>query len=247
MYLQSRFWSLILSLTLSSTVSAQRLANISAIFDDEKVLITYDLLAEHADDKFSVQVYSSHDNFQSPLSLLVGDAGENIIPGNTRRITWDAKRSLPTDFTGVITFKIKARTLVALHHPMRLELKPLHSTSYKKGGRLNIEWNGGKQGELIAIELLKGNNVIKKIADVENNNVYSWSISAREKKSSGYSLRITKVADQNVSATSQTFRITPKIQTWIKLTPLIIIGGVVAILASKPDEEEPDLPGPITP
>jgi hypothetical protein len=49
-----------------------------------------------------------------------------------------------------------------------------------------------------------------------------------------------------VNSTSPSFQIKPKLPLWAKLAPVVVVGGVIAILSSS-KEEEPDLPGPIDP
>jgi hypothetical protein len=238
------FGSVLLVLCLDA--SAQQIKNVHADFDGEKVIISYDLVAEHSEDKFTVTVFSSHDDFRTPLALLVGNAGENVAPGESHKITWDAKSSLPADINKDLVFKIKAKVTVGIHHPSRLEVKPLHFTSFKRGGKLNMEWNGGIEGEPIAIELYKSNKLVKKISETNNANMFSWSIPKKTKTGKGYSIRISKASDPAVNAVSQSFEIKPKMSLLVKLIPVAVVGGVIAILASA-EEEDPDLPGPVTP
>jgi hypothetical protein len=229
--------------------AAQQIQNVRADFDGEKAIIVYDMIAEQDDDRFNVQLFSSHDNYHNPLSLLIGDAGQSVQPGASRRITWDAKSSLPADFDGDVTFKVRASLTVTLDHPTRLEIKPLNFAAYKRGGKLNMEWNGGKEGDSISIELFKGNNVVREIAEVENKHIFSWSIPGKLKPGKGYSIRISKLVNADIQSMSQPFEIRPRMSMWVKLIPVAIAGGVIAFLSGSedPKEEEPDLPGPITP
>ncbi len=235
---------------LSMDGAAQQIENVRAEFDGEKVIIVYDLLAEQDDDRFSVQLFSSHDNFQNSLSLLIGDAGQVVQPGASRRITWDAKSSLPADFDDDVTFKVRASLTVALDHPTRLEVRPLDFAAYKRGGKLNMEWNGGKESDSISIELFKGNKVIRKLAEVGNKHMFSWSIPGKLKPGNDYTIRISRLTNSDIQSVSQPFAIRPRMSLWVKLIPVAIVGGVVAILSgsgSGSHHEDPDLPGPITP
>ena len=237
---------ILISILVYTNIRAQKVTNVRADFDGEKVIISYDLTSEFADDKFNVLLFSSHDNFQNQLSLVVGDAGNNVQQGVSRKLTWDAKSSLPADYDAEIVFKIKATVAISLHHPNRLEVKPLNFSAFKRGGILNMEWNGGKEGEPITIELLRENELVGKLAQVENNNLYSWSIPKKSKPGKNYSIRISKTASSDIQSSSQNFEIKTKTPLWAKLLPIAVIGGVVAILSSSKDEE-PDLPGPVTP
>lgn len=209
--------------------------------------MSYDLITDDVADRFDISLYSSIDNFQQKLSLLVGDAGENVEPGTGKRITWDAKRSLPANFNQEIVFKVKATLMVSLNHPNRLQLKPLDFNAYKRGGVVNVEWNGGKANELITIELLQEKTVVTKITDVENTNVYSWNIPSKAKTGKDYSLRISKSENPTIQSTTFPFEIKPKVSLLTKLIPVLVVGGVVAVLSGGSDEEAPDLPGPPKP
>jgi hypothetical protein len=242
----TRTYFIAIASILSVGANAQEIQNVHADFDGEKVIISYDLVSPYLDDRFSVLLFSSHDDFKAPLSLLVGDAGANVSGGRAHRITWDAKSSLPSDFNAEITFKVKASIAVSLHHASRLDAKPLDFASYKRGGILNLEWNGGREKEPIAIELLKNDELVEKISEAENNNLYSWTIPGKTKPGKDYSIRVSKVNDSRVSTMSQPFQIKPKVALWMKLVPVAVVGGIVAVLAGSKDEE-PDLPGPISP
>ena len=225
--------------------NAQSITNVIAQFDGEKVIISYDLVSRHADDRYAIQVFSSNDNFSQPLSLLVGDAGESVQPGTNRRLTWDARSSLPESFDQDIIFKLRGSLVVSQNHPMRLEMKPLDFHAYKRGGILNMEWNGGRAGEPLTVELLRNNQVVDKITEVENSNLYSWSIPRKQKPGKDYTLRISKASDSGIQSESATFEIKPRLALWVKLLPVVVVGGVVAILAA--GDEEPDLPGAPSP
>jgi hypothetical protein len=229
------------------SATAQNISNFAAHFDGEQVIMTYDLLTDDDADRFDISLYSSIDNFQQKLSLLIGDAGENIEPGTGKRITWDAKRSLPEKFDQEVIFKIKANLMVSLNHPNRLALKPLDFNAYKRDGVVNMEWNGGKANEQITIELLKENEVVSKITDVENNNLYSWNIPKKTKTGKEYSIRISKTENPLIQAATIPFEIKPKVSLLTKLIPVLVVGGVVAVLSGGSDEEAPDLPGPPKP
>jgi hypothetical protein len=51
------------------TVRAQTVENINTKFDGEKIIITYDLNYSDPAEKFTVNLYSSHDNYNRPLTL----------------------------------------------------------------------------------------------------------------------------------------------------------------------------------
>ena len=67
---------------------AQSLEKVNASFDGDKVIITYNLSNPSPDEKFKVALYSSHDNYARPLSLVTGDVGESVHSGTGNRVVW---------------------------------------------------------------------------------------------------------------------------------------------------------------
>jgi hypothetical protein len=66
---------------------SQTVENVKTSFDGERVAITYDLVYSDAKQKFKVSIYSSHDGYQTPLSLLLG--AENVYKkGRILQIKW---------------------------------------------------------------------------------------------------------------------------------------------------------------
>src|SRR5579859_7040192 len=111
---------LCLKISLAATVAAivfssthlcgQSVKNIVAKSSaDGKVVVTYDLVGTTADQKFSIDLFSSHDNFNLPLSKVNGDVGKNISSGTGKRIEWDASEL--GEFKGDINLKVKGEAV----------------------------------------------------------------------------------------------------------------------------------------
>ena len=241
------------------SVRAQTVANVISSYDGEKMVITYDLNATDAGQKFKVSLFSSHDNYTQPLALLTGDAGDNVLPGKNHRVTWDVKNSVPPDFDGEIRIKVKAAPLVPVLEPIKTEaasklvIKPLIQNSYKKGSTIDVSWAGGQAGDKLLIELLKGGEVQQKIAEKANSKqTYSWLMPKDTKAGKDYVVRITNSSRSQDMATSQMFSIKPKIPMLLKVVPVVVIGAVVYFITggSKPAKDPAtasDLPGPVKP
>jgi hypothetical protein len=63
-------------LGMSSMLCAQRIENVKAAVEKDKVIITYDVTGVASGQRFKAQLYSSHNNFASPLFRVSGDVGE---------------------------------------------------------------------------------------------------------------------------------------------------------------------------
>src|SRR5688572_23241910 len=162
-------------LFLAIPLTAQRIENIRAeVFGEgEKVVITYDITGAAQGQKFKISIYGSHNNFSAPLALVSGDVGrDREIPGGpNKRIEWSAKSELK-DFSGDITFEVRAEIVVATFFVQH----PGLGAKVKRGKTAEIAWTGGTPGENVRLDLLKGGAVISQIASTQNSQRYSWSI-----------------------------------------------------------------------
>ena len=236
-----------LGLSAALSARAQSVQNVRANFDGERVEIRYDLNAADPGGKFKVALYSSHDNYAHPLTLLTGDVGDEVAPGRDRKVLWFAKNVLPPDFDQEITFKIR----VTLAEAVRLSLKPLVKTVVKRGTSLQLEWVGGTATDQVNIELLKDGQVQTMIAEkIVNVRQYRWSLPRKLKTGEGYAIRVSNPNRNSEITTTQTFNIKPRLPLLVKLLPLAIGAAVYLMIPDPPPPPPPgleDLPGPIDP
>ena len=236
--------------------TAQEVKDVRASFDGEKVIITYDLKFDDPTQKFKVALYSSHNNYERPLSLLLGDQGDNVVPGERNRVIWDTKSALPPDFDSDLTIKVKATKIIPVVTEaavMRLSMKPFDKSVIKKGKTLEVKWVGGRADEKINIDLFKDNVIQQKITETENKNHYSWTIPKKNAAGKNYVVRISKADNPTEVSNSQFFQIKPRTSFFVKILPVLAIGGAVAFLSGSKTGEDPggttldDLPGPVKP
>lgn len=239
--------SVFLCFVLGFSCCGQTLENVNASFDGEKMVITYDLGFTDANQKFKVALYSSHDNYTTPIAFSTGDLGENVMPGKAKRVVWEVKNSLPADFDSDITLKVKASKVMPV--VVKLVINPLSKTAYKKGQTVEVQWQGGKPTDKINIELYKDKELQNKLAEnVSNSQSYKWAV-PKTLKGKGYSIHISNATDQS---NSQSFTIKPKMPLLLIIAPVVVLGGVIAFVGgSKSPEKTPpgdeDLPGPTKP
>ena len=93
-------------------LKAQKVENVRASSSGEQIIIIYDLTGTKADQRFKVNLYSSHNNFASPVQQVTGEVGDNIAAGKNKRIAWSAKDEIK-DFKGSLTFEVRADLVVA--------------------------------------------------------------------------------------------------------------------------------------
>jgi hypothetical protein len=227
---------------LSLSAFAQRIENIKAevIGDGEKVIVTYDIVGASDAQKFKVLLYSSHNGYATPLSLISGDAGvdRELFGGRGKRSEWSAKSELK-EFSGDITFEVRAELVSSFF----IE-SPTVNSKFKKGKTLDVRWKGGAPNESVRVDLLKGGVPVSQIANVSSGQSYSWVIPQSMEKGKDYQVKLTANSGTSVSGH---FGISKKIPTYVKILPLVVVGGVVVFILAKPRDKEKDLPAPPEP
>ncbi len=216
---------IILMVSLLNLAHAQIIENINASFDGEKVTVSYALSHLEANQKFKIDFYSSHDNYGQPISVT-GDAGENVLPGKSKLVIWDAKSVLPSEFDGDIRVKIKATKMAA----PKLVFEPLALTTYKKGRTISMKWTGGYMSDKVTIELKKNNVTDLRVAQlIDNAGAYEWKM-PKSVKGKNYQLVLTNASSKSEPVASSQFRVKPRTPFLVKILPILAAGGVAAAL-----------------
>ena len=222
-----------------SQLFAQRLENIhaEAINGGEQVTITYDLTAASSSQKYKVAVYSSHNNYASPLTQISGDVND-VTPGTGKRIIWNARVEM-VEYSGDVTFELRA-------DPVAMALTVKTPTSVKKGKSATINYEGVAAGENVKLELIKSGVVVNQVGNTSDPSKYTWTVPADIEKASDYQIRLTA---GNRTATSGSFPIKAKTKPIFYIIPAAVVVGLVVILATKGGggKKSKDLPSPPDP
>lgn len=219
-------------------LSAQRLENIraEAVNGGERVIITYDISGATGK-KYTVKVYSSHNNFSTPLSMVGGDVNE-VTAGTGKRIEWNARAEM-VEYSGDITFELRA-------DPVAAALSVKTPSGVKRGKTTTISFDGTKPGENVRIDLVKSNVVVNQIGNTSDGNRYVWTVPTDVAKGSDYQVRITTAGGQ--SASSGSFSVKSKTSPLVYIIPGVVVVGVVVFLVTKGGSKEADdLPTPPDP
>jgi hypothetical protein len=132
----------LLLLSLSFLTHAQEISNIRVTQTGNNVNVLYDLAG--AGQTFKVDLFYSVDDGQTwkgPLKGVSGDAGERILPGNNKQITWNVL-SEPGLAEGYLQFKVIAET-TEMPFQEKAESKPaqipdLQLRKYKTGKTISL-------------------------------------------------------------------------------------------------------------
>lgn len=234
--------------SLLNLTHAQTLENINASFDGERLTVSYILSYAEVNQKFKIDLFSSHDNYSQPIEVT-GDAGENVLPGRTKLVIWDAKSTLPSEFDGDIRIKIKATKMAA----PKLSIEPLALKTYKKGRTISMKWTGGYASDKITIELQKNKVTDLRVAEfIDNTGAYNWKI-PKSVKGKNYKLVLTSTSNTTEPVASNEFKVKPRTPLLVKILPVLVAGGVAVFLSgggtgdSSGTSDYSVLPGPVKP
>ena len=85
---------LVCALAISTIAHAQRASIKRVELAGEKIVVWYDLEDSNPANEYQIQLYSSQSNFNTALSKVTGDVGNEIKPGYDKKIEWIDKECL---------------------------------------------------------------------------------------------------------------------------------------------------------
>src|SRR5688572_26877076 len=122
----------------------------------DKLVVHYDLIDTVRNRHYTVNVYSSKDNFLHPLQKVSGDAGLEVVPGKNRKIVWAAKEELGHDFDGKVGLEVRGRLYIPF-----VRFKGFEDYRVVKRGKPYIlSWTGGTRQNILNFELYKGDHKV---------------------------------------------------------------------------------------
>ena len=118
---------LLFTSTFFANAQEVKITDIKRVAD--KIEVRYDIIDEKPDHSYSMQLYSSRDNFIQHLENIEGYVGIDIPVGGNKIITWNAKEALGADFDGTLVLELKGSLT---YHSSLLK-------DWKKGPSLSAE------------------------------------------------------------------------------------------------------------
>ncbi len=222
----------IVLLLIGTNIQAQRIENVNAVLNqNETITIRYDLIGSDQNQRFRISIFSSHNNFSSPLNRVSGDVGNDIAPGTNRTILWQAKDELG-NYSGNLTFEVRGSVIAATQTgPQPLTFtSPKVNDAFKIGKSMNILWQGGIPNNDVKLELFQNDIRLRNIGTSPNRGNYSYSVPT-DLKGDGFAIKLFNLSDPNASVLSGSFKIRGKTPVYIKLIPVGVAAGVgVALL-----------------
>jgi hypothetical protein len=213
-------------------------------FTGRNVIVHYNLDdGANSSRQFLVQLYSSQDNFTTPLTRVTGDFGPEVSAGVDKKIVWDITQELGA-FKGNISLELRGRVYVPF-----VKIKDIEDDQvFKRGRNYPLNWTSGNLSGQVNIELFNeagermwGEN------NVANVGKFDWYIQGNIKKGDNYKLKFTNAKDRNDVVYSRPFIIKPKIPLLVKAGSLLIVAGATQFLLRTNEAASEEKPYPAPP
>jgi hypothetical protein len=209
--------------------------------DGDLVNVYFDLLDTTARRTYTINLYSSRDNYISPLDKVTGDMGLEVKPGANRKISWNTRQELGETFEGEVGLEIRGRVYIPF-----VRLDGQYST-IKRMKPYEMTWTGGTQQNILNFDLYKDGEKVTSFPNIANVGHYTLTIPSSVKPGKGYSFKITDTRNKDQIVNTSTFTVKRKVPLLIKAIPVALVGGLVYWLVSQdpePDETVGEAPNP---
>ena len=227
---------LVALILLSSGAFAQTVIVKKVELTGDIIIVHYDLDDGNPNNEYQLNLYSSKDNFGTPLKKVKGDVGNEVKPGVDKKIEWNIREELG-GYKGRISLEVRGKIYSPFVKLQNFDAKK----GYKRGKSFNLGWKPGNTNP-INIELYKGNERMGGEMNHPNNGAYTMFVPAQAKPGKDYRLKISDAKNSSDVIYTEYFNVTPKVPIWMKVLPVVIVGGVVAVLVGGGDP--PPDPGP---
>ena len=193
----------------------------------DKIIVHYELDDSNPNHEYQLSLFSSVDNFGAPLKKVTGDVGDEIKPGVNKKMEWNIREEMGS-YHGRISLEVRGKVYLPFVKLQNFDV----NKNYKRGKSHDITWKPGNTNP-ISIELFQGGKRISGEVNHPNNGSYSLFIPANVKPGKDYRLKITDTKNSSEVIFSPYFKVVPKVPLVVKLLPIAVIGGVIAVLAGK--------------
>jgi hypothetical protein len=241
MTMQMKKYLLILFFLAAFAADAQDFVIMKVELAGDKVNIYYNLYDTISSRHYTIDLYSSKDNFVSKLEKVSGDIGFEVKPGGNHKITWDAKDELGADFEGKVGLEVRGRVYIPF-----VKVEGLNKT-YKRKKSFVLTWTGGTQQNILDFDLYKGDEKIYPFSNVANVGQTEIVIPTSVKPGKDYYFKITDSKNKDQVVNTGTFSIKRKVPLLLKVLPIAIAGGLFAAFPPGGGNTAKEIPGPLDP
>ncbi|MFZ6010094.1 MAG: Ser-Thr-rich GPI-anchored membrane family protein [Bacteroidota bacterium] len=224
-----------LVMSLASGALAQKLSVSKIEILRDKLIVHYSLDDANPNHNYQVSLYSSKDNFATPLTKVTGDVGTEVKPGVEKKIEWSIVQELGA-YKGSISVEVRAGVFVPI-----VKLSGFNAErKYKRGRTYPLLWTSGSMGGQIDIDLYEGQNRIHSDRNIPNTGKYEYAVPGSVKPGNDYRLKFTNTRNRDEYIFSPAFRIVPRIPFALKAGALlVVVGGTAAVVSGAGGSKDP--------
>jgi hypothetical protein len=227
---------IVLGLSLYLPLSAQQLEVKRVELSGDDIIVHYALTDTVPGRTFSVNLYSSHDNYVNPLTSVMGDFGIEVKPGIMRKVIWNAKQELGANFDGKVSIELRARPYIPF---LRFDA----FDKIKRGKPTEVTWRGGTPQNILNFELWRKGKRVVVTPNIPNAQHAKIEIPRSVKAGKGYTFRIIDSKNKDLAIETAPFAVKPQMPLLIKLLPVLAAGAIISTLGSS--GAEGPIPDPI--
>jgi hypothetical protein len=214
--------SIVLLMVISNVTKSQNLAVQRVELKGDEVIVYYSLLDSLAGRTYSVNLYSSQDNFVNPLQFVSGDYGVEVKPATQRKLVWNAKKELGESFNAKVAIELRAKVFIPF---IRFD----SFTKIKRGKLTEVTWRGGTAQNILNFELWRNGEKILVLPNIPNAQHATIKIPSNVKAKKGYTFKIVDSKNKDLAIQTAPFEVKPRTPLLLKVIPVIAIGSVVAL------------------
>jgi hypothetical protein len=207
-----------------------------------RVILHYDLADSIKARSYTINAYSSLDNFVTPLQKVTGDIGVEVKPGFNKKVVWDAPAELGTMFSGKVSVEIRGRLFIPFIKLDRFE----DYKTFKRGKPYTIAWTGGRSSTIMNWDLYKGDEKITTFPNIANSGHVDLTIPASVKPGL-YTLKISDTKNKDEEVNTTVFRVKRKVPLLLKVIPVLGIGAAVASMSGGGESDSKEIVLPPNP
>jgi hypothetical protein len=204
----------------------------------DKVNLYYDLIDSVKSRTYTIDLYSSKDNFISKLEKVSGDLGLEVKPGGNHKIVWNAKEELGSLFSGKIGLEVRGRVYIPFVRLEGLKVK------YKKGKEFPMIWTGGTQQNILNFDLYKGDELEYSFANIANVGQTTFKFPKSVKPAKNYYFKVSDTRNKDQIVITSSFKIKRKVPLWLFVIP---VGSAAYLVLTAPGSGSADMPDPLPP
>jgi hypothetical protein len=216
----------ILTLTLVIVITCissrgQKLTVTDIQVKGQLILVNYNLEDVPPGNELYVQLFSSIDNFISPVKKVSGDVGNSIEPGLNKTITWNYADEYP-DYKGKISLEVRGRAFVPVARFRNID----QNSVYKRGKNYSVDWKPGNN-KVVDIELYQGSTRVQGESNINNSGSYNLHLLTNLKPGNEYRIKISDSRNPEENTYSEYFTVKRKIPLIAKIVPITIASAFV--------------------